>query len=264
MRAGLVSVSFRNLDVARVIQSACAAGLEGIEWGGDVHVPPWNRNAAREVGLRTRDAGLEVSAYGSYLRFNSADGEPEVRAILETASALGTRMVRVWAGTVSPEQCDSAERQRLVGAILEAAKMADDLGLKMGFECHQGTLTACPASTHQLLQEVNAANLSSFWQPTPGLAISKELAGLKLLGPWISHCHVFHWSKDDRVIRLPLRNGEAVWKIFLNLLKGQPPLSGSDRWLSLEFIKDDSLEQLSRDSLDLRTWLEELIGSDPV
>lgn len=38
--AGLVSVSFREERPESILREASAAGLSGIEWGGDVHVPP--------------------------------------------------------------------------------------------------------------------------------------------------------------------------------------------------------------------------------
>ena len=39
VRAGLCSITFRSLDVATIIDLAVSAGLDGIEWGADVHVP---------------------------------------------------------------------------------------------------------------------------------------------------------------------------------------------------------------------------------
>ncbi len=37
---GLVSVTYRALPPAEIIALTAAAGLKGIEWAGDVHVPP--------------------------------------------------------------------------------------------------------------------------------------------------------------------------------------------------------------------------------
>ena len=38
--AGVCSVTFRALSVEEVAQLAASAGVQAIEWGGDVHVPP--------------------------------------------------------------------------------------------------------------------------------------------------------------------------------------------------------------------------------
>ena len=39
MKTGLCSVSFRKLTVEEIIAAVKDAGLDGIECGGDVHVP---------------------------------------------------------------------------------------------------------------------------------------------------------------------------------------------------------------------------------
>jgi len=39
LRPGLVSVSFRALSPSEIIPMVVSGGLQGIEWGGDIHVP---------------------------------------------------------------------------------------------------------------------------------------------------------------------------------------------------------------------------------
>lgn len=62
----LTSVTFRSLGVDQVIALAKEAGLDGIEWGGDIHVPMGDLSAARIAGEKTSAAGLSVLSYGSY------------------------------------------------------------------------------------------------------------------------------------------------------------------------------------------------------
>ncbi len=47
IRAGLCSVTFRALPPERIVALAAAAGLDVIEWGGDVHVPPGRSDTRR-------------------------------------------------------------------------------------------------------------------------------------------------------------------------------------------------------------------------
>ena len=49
MKTGLTSVSFRKLSVDEVIALAKKAGVDGIEWGSDVHVPPNDIEYVKEV-----------------------------------------------------------------------------------------------------------------------------------------------------------------------------------------------------------------------
>ena len=94
LRPGLVSATFRALSPREVIAACLNAQLEGIEWSGDVHAPPDDLKNARDIGQMTREAGLEVAAFGSYWRCDDAPFEP----ILATALALGAPTIRVWPG----------------------------------------------------------------------------------------------------------------------------------------------------------------------
>ncbi|MCL2298765.1 MAG: sugar phosphate isomerase/epimerase, partial [Firmicutes bacterium] len=95
MKCGLTSVTFRKLGWRAVIQIARACGFDGIEWGGDIHVPPGEVALAREVHLATVEAGLSVLSYGSYYRLG---GEEPFRPVLDAALALQADTIRVWAG----------------------------------------------------------------------------------------------------------------------------------------------------------------------
>ena len=65
---GLLSVTFRSLPFERIIDLTVQAGLDGIEWGGDVHVPPGELKLAERIGQAARGAGLVNFSYGSYWR----------------------------------------------------------------------------------------------------------------------------------------------------------------------------------------------------
>ena len=93
-KPGLVSMSFRELGLEEIINMVSRNGLEGIEWGGDVHVPHGDLAVAERAGRLTREAGLAVSAYGSYYCFDDctevAEGKGlEFASVLDSAEALG-------------------------------------------------------------------------------------------------------------------------------------------------------------------------------
>jgi hypothetical protein len=60
---GLVLISFRTLDPDTIVRIAASAGLEAVEWGGDVHVPPGDGSAARMVARTARGAGVRLQRY---------------------------------------------------------------------------------------------------------------------------------------------------------------------------------------------------------
>ncbi|MGC4030327.1 MAG: hypothetical protein QM754_01080 [Tepidisphaeraceae bacterium] len=97
LRTGLVSVTFRQRSVAQIISDVAKAGLQAIEWGGDVHVPPGDLPHAAEVRRQTAEAGLAVSSYGSY--YNATKDPADLAGrVLATAAELGAPTVRMWAG----------------------------------------------------------------------------------------------------------------------------------------------------------------------
>src|SRR4051812_19353813 len=98
IHTGLASVTFRALSPDEIIRLARTAGLQGIEWGGDVHVPPGDLRRARDVHRKTLQAGMHVTSYGSYYTSGSASQPDNVlfEAVLETALALHAPVIRVW------------------------------------------------------------------------------------------------------------------------------------------------------------------------
>ena len=76
---GLVSVSFRRLSAGQVVKLCENAGLQAIEWGGDIHVPAGDLKCAREVSRMSCDAGMEITAYGSYFRLGQEEQPAPVK-----------------------------------------------------------------------------------------------------------------------------------------------------------------------------------------
>lgn len=90
-KKGLVSISFRQHSVEEVARAARDAGLKAIEWGGDVHVPHGDIEAARRAADVSRECGLSCTHYGSYYRIGYSD--PELfSSVLESARVLGVSL----------------------------------------------------------------------------------------------------------------------------------------------------------------------------
>ena len=60
MKTSLTSVTFRKKSIEEIVDLVAQAGLDAIEWGGDVHVPPTDPEAsAKAVGL-CREKGIDL------------------------------------------------------------------------------------------------------------------------------------------------------------------------------------------------------------
>ncbi|HEY0620438.1 MAG TPA: TIM barrel protein [Kribbella sp.] len=248
VRTGLVSVTFRKLAVEEVVQVAERAGLAAIEWGGDVHVPLGDLPAARKARALCEDRGLAIAAYGSYLRAGSVDRE-EIRTAVTTAAELGAPRIRVWAGTVGTAEAGVGDRMAVTRGLAELADVAAGSGIEIAMEFHRNTLTDEVDSTITLLLDVGAPNLTTYWQPPVDLDDVECLQQLEALMPWLSTVHVFSWWPSNN--RLPLAARESLWRPVLDRLAAEPREINA----LLEFVADDSVDQLATDAAHLHSWV---------
>ncbi len=254
---GLCSISFRSLTADDVIRLASRAGVEGVEWGADVHAPPGGGPAIVALAARSRDAGLEVVSYGSYLGMAPpGDDDAAVDAVLATASALGSPMVRIWTEFGVTPASSPAERARVTEGTATLVDRIVEEGLLAALEFHPGTLTETAASATALLDEVGRPGLGTHWQPDPALPPAAALDELALVTPHLAHLHVFAWGPAGIDDRHALVDGEPLWAPALALAdRDGAPLPGR-RYALCEYVRGDDPEQFVDDARTLRRWLD--------
>ncbi|MCJ7549353.1 MAG: sugar phosphate isomerase/epimerase, partial [Anaerolineae bacterium] len=120
IQTGLVSVTFRKLTPRAIVDLVAEAGLDAIEWGGDVHVPHGEIEIARSVRQMTEDAGLDMPSYGSYYRAGHSKLVP-FGTVVETAIALGAPIIRIWAGKQGTAAADEAYWLRVIEDSVDCA-----------------------------------------------------------------------------------------------------------------------------------------------
>lgn len=231
---GLLSVTFRALPFERIIELAVEAGLEGIEWGGDVHVLPGDLKAAERIGQATRDAGLRVYAYGSYWR---CDCEPTM--IAETASALGAQWIRIWAGKLGSAECPTEMRREIAANLRGLCRRCN--GLQVAAEWHPNTLTDTAASAARLLEDVGEGNFFCYFQRNSRISDNlRELASFPK-----DRIRAVHVQQCENGQRLPLAGGIMEWRALLAEIPEEAPAL-------LEFVKGNSEEQFLEDAKVLK------------
>ena len=257
IHSGLVSITFRKLSPSNNVDLATRAGIEGIEWGGDVHVPHGDLKQARAVRDMTHAAGLALPSYGSYYRVGDQTPCP-FETVLETAVELGTPLIRVWAGTRGTAQADGAYRDTVIRDSRRIAGLAAGAGLTVAYEFHGGTLTDSNEAACSLLADVAHPAMGCYWQPKTGANLDYCLAGIDALGPRLANIHVFQWHLASPpatgYIRDPLVSGAATWPACLARIAA----GGRDHFAMLEFVPDDSPEACVRDAATLNQWLEKI------
>lgn len=251
IKTGLVSVTFRNLSPEEIIELVKKAGLDGIEWGGDIHVPHGDAGIARDIAKKTREAGLNVASYGSYYALGcEKEKNLPFEKVLESALALEAPVIRVWAGRVASEKADKAYWNMAIEESGRIADMAMKHGIKIAYEYHPNTLTDTTESAYKLLKGVNHSNVYTYWQRPLELSTEECIESINKISPWLTNIHVYYY--EDRV-RMPLSKGISEWKEFIKTIK---KIDG-DRYAMIEFVADNSPGQFLEDAQALK----EIVGT---
>ena len=259
MKTGICSITFRQLDIPQLTDLVREAGLDAIEWGGDIHVKPGDIAAAQEAKQRTFDAGLVVSSYGSYYNVLDKDGhEQEFAPVLDSALALGTDTIRIWSGSQPSESATPEYRMRFIKKLRFDLDLAAAHGIRLALEFHVNSLNDSNAAAFALLNEVNHPNIYTYWQPIYWIADSDyRFEGLKKLRDRVLNLHVFHWQFypmrggwGENLERRPLAEGSVEWRRFLSIAP-----SPGEHYALIEFVRGDDPLQLIRDAATLKEWL---------
>ena len=247
LHSGLVSVTFRKLSPAQIVQMVSQAGLDGIEWGGDVHVPHGDMELAKEVRRLTESAGLKVASYGSYYRVGHQEPVP-FESVLATAKELAAPVIRVWAGKQGSDTADAAYWQTVLADSRHIADLAEKAGVIVAFEFHGQTLTDTNDSALRLLQTAAHPNLRSYWQAPVSKDEAYCLAGLRSMLPYLSHVHCFSWKEYTR---LPLAEHQGAWRKYLAAAATVP----GNHFVMIEFVTDETPKNFEQDAATLKAWL---------
>ena len=252
---GLVSVSFRPLDPAQIVDLCLHAHVSGIEWGGDIHVPHGDIAVAHRVRDLTHAAGLEVGAYGSYYRAGVSEEQGlAFRSVLESALVLGTSTIRVWAGAQGSGKADDSYRNRVEEDLVRIARMGEEKGVSIATEFHQNTLTDTVGSTLRMLEFCAPAGVKTYWQAPGGMDLPTSLASLRAVLPHLANVHVQHWEDTpEGRVRRPLAEGRDRWSQYLSLVSTVT----HDPWTFIEFVQDNKPAGFMRDARTLQAMCDE-------
>ena len=141
IKSGLCSISFRNLSPEETVDMSSKAGIEGIEWGGDIHVPHGDLKTAKNVRLITENGGIALPSYGSYYKVGISEGEGlSFNSVLDTAGELGVSTIRVWTRIIDYAKAEKRHIEEAIDDTLRIAELAGAEDLTIAYEFHHGTL----------------------------------------------------------------------------------------------------------------------------
>ncbi len=248
---GLVSVTFRQLNPVQIIDLAVKSGIDGIEWGADVHIKPGEFDKASTVLEYSNSQGIKVLSYASYYKSGFSDPQ-DFDLVLQTAVKLQAPRIRVWAGNKDSSLFSELDYQQMVDDLHRVSALAQSLGIEVGIEFHIATYTDTSLSTQKLFKSLSGSALYSYWQPPLGAPLEDNLQTIRSLGKAIRMVHCFCWTlSNGALIRHPLKEGTDLWIDYLNELIQHTSIDT----LSLEFVLDDLEKNFLEDALVLNTMV---------
>lgn len=248
-RAGLVSITYRQLSHREVIDLAADAGLDCIEWGSDIHAPVGDAARLADIASYSRERGIQCCSYGTYFRLGLHPLD-DLRTYIEAARTLGTRVLRIWAGNKNYTDMTDSERTALIDEARRAAALAEREGVTLCFEWHAETMTNCLEGALSLMEQVDSPALRLYWQPSQYRSFEQNLAEAKRIAPYTVNLHVFQWELvPGTIVRHPLADGRKAWTQYLSCFDGTQNAL-------LEFVPDDDPALLTREVATLKSFLE--------
>ena len=244
-KIGFTSVTFRKKSREEVCKIAKENSIFNIEWGADVHLPPGDELALEEVLRLQKEYGINAVSYGSYYRLGMQDISLW-RQIVETANAVGAKIIRIWQGSVSSEKVSDSALESMINEARILADIACEYDITIAFEFHKNTNNDCAKSAIHFLKTVNKDNVKTYWQP---FSVSDDIENLKAVLPYLVVVHTFSWSKNGR--RFSLKRKEKAWKKYISIIND----SDIYPFFILEFVKNDNEKQFVKDAELLKKWL---------
>lgn len=248
---GLVSISFRELDYKQLVDICVKDGIQAIEWGADVHVPPNDLEHAKKVRAYCDEHHIVCPTYGSYYHIGVPDHVGNTHPfsdLIATAKILGAKTIRIWPSKTASSDATPAFLAQCVAELKELCALAAKDDINVAMEYHWNTLTDTAESTLNIIKATESSHMKTFWQMNYERTPEEHLKELQLLEGHIANIHCYFWEGRTR---LPLKEGETAWKSYIAQLKSQ------NIPFMLEHLKDDSLVQLAEDAAVLKQWLEE-------
>lgn len=242
--AGLVSISYRELDFEDVLRIMVDAGLKYVEWGSNAQAPQNDIQKLQEIAQAQTKFGVQCCSYGTYFYLGITPIE-ELPDYIRAAKLLGTNVLRLWAGKKNPDTCTLQEKEMLFNQSKLAAEMAEAAGVTLCLECHRNTYTETAQGAFELMQFVDSKAFRMYWQPDPYATVADNIAYARLLQAYTVHLHAFHIKRSTSY---PLSEGTEEWRLYLQEFTG-------NHLALLETLPDHRPETLQREADSLRRIL---------
>ncbi len=264
MKLAFCSISALDRSLEDAAAVAAGAGLAGLELTArPPHLDPEaGEDAARDAGRAVRGAGVEVTAYGSYLGRPGFATPEHVDRELAIAAALETPLLRVWAEPL-PERGD--DRAPVLEWLRRACDAAAPLGIDVVVERHIGSFADTPERVERLLDEAERDNLALNYQVLdllPPDEVDGQAADCARLVPRARYFHLKNYRPNPEAGGRVLPGGSLEGGVLdYRAILGAALKAGYTGPMTFEFLSFENRsveEKLADDAAFVRSVLAEL------
>lgn len=251
MQIGLCTLSKMDSPVESVVQTAGNVGYDGVEiWGKD-HVGDGTNAECRSIRDTTREHGLEIPVYGSYVRAGDPDFDETIDRELQIAAQLDADLIRVWAGRQEHGGHDERHWEQVVEDLQTATDRAADRGLAVTVEKHANTLTNDVRGAARLIEAVDRARCRLNWQPVFGTPADEIVRDAERLVGLSNNVHMQAVPERTTSDRCVLEDAYFDIRTILDVFEAD----GYSGFVTVEFVTGDRpyLEAITADLEYLRS-----------
>jgi sugar phosphate isomerase/epimerase len=252
IRVGLSSQALLTKSPSEVLALAKAAGLDGVEWAGEAHVPTGDGAAQDRVLMETLRAGLTVASLSSLYRATpGAEQGLGFESLLAGAVRLQAPVLRVYAGALPSERLAPAEREGLQGELRRLGDLAGARGVTVCLSLGRNTSLDGYAAAAAMVGGAAHPFVRLAWEPLPGVEAAKATAALESAARGVG---LLLAKRSDREGRGgPLSEEGEAWRRRLEAYRsgeGDPSMS---RFVLLGRLGEDDEGRLREDAAFIRS-----------
>jgi len=257
MKIGLCTIAFSELPLEEVLDIASEYGFDGVEiWGKERHLPlDLEDEYVKEIKEMADAKGLEIAAFGSYVRPLSDDFEEQAEKALRITHTLGSRLMRVWSGG-GPSKNISPNDKRLITMRLKTlCNWAQLYKITIAVEMHGNNLTDNADSILELIEDVAYPGLKTYYQALFHAEAGDFYEAAQKIGEYVVNVHAQNAErlKDGKIQSCGIADGMVDYEKIVDILRGYD----YDGYLEIEFVHgEDKLAALKKD----RDFLAEIIN----
>lgn len=256
MQIGLCTISNKEASAEEVLETAAAAGYDGVEiWGRD-HAGDGSVDTCEAIAETAADLGLETPVYGSYLAPGTDGFDDACEAEVAAADRLGADLIRVWPGESEYEDCTEDEWGAAVEDLAAVSERAAAADLAVTVEKHEGRLSNTTDGARRLIEAVDHPHCGLNWQPLFHMSETDLLAEAERLAPLSNNVHIQAPAEKGGSERVPLE--DAYFDVGAVLERFES--AGFDGYVEVEFVSGD--EEYERAVRRDRDYLRNVLAGD--